>query len=187
MVKAVVSSHTDEPIPTAWCVLTGAPCSGKTAVINELARRGHGVVHETARAHIEMQLATGLSLEEIQHDGETFENLILRKKAAIEKNLPVTETIFFDRAVPDSIAYFRLAGLDPSLPLTLSRRFRYRKVLLLNRLPARKDNVRKEDDSTAESIETLLMECYRNLGYPIIQIPVSTVSERADLILQHLE
>lgn len=179
--------HTTEPVPTGWCILTGAPCSGKTAVINELARRGHGVVHEAARAYIEMQLAAGLSLDQIRRDDTAFEHLILEKKAAIEEKLTAMDTIFFDRGVPDSIAYFRLAGLDATRPIALSRRFRYRKIFLLQRLPVKMDAVRKEDEKTADAIETLLVECYRELEYPLIHIPVSTVSERADLILHQLQ
>jgi predicted ATPase len=174
------------PVQTRWHVLTGAPCSGKTAVVNELARRGYGVVHESARAHIEAMLAEGYSLEEIRQDESAFEHLILAKKIAIEEKLDPGKTVFFDRAVPDSIAYFRLAGLAPSQPIRLSRRVRYREVFLLDRLPVRKDTVRKEDEETARAIETLLMECYQNLGYKMIRVPVFSVSRRADLILQHL-
>ena len=174
-------------IQANWCVLTGAPCSGKTAVINELARRGFGVVHEAARAHIEGRLARGFSLERIRGDEDAFEHLILEKKAVIEEKLDVEKLVFFDRAVPDSIAYFRLAGMDPSRPMALSRRVKYRKVFLLDRLPVKEDSVRKEDEKTAQVLETLLVDCYRDLGYSIIRIPVLSVPERADLILQHLQ
>lgn len=118
MVKPGNSTGKEGGIQTNWCVLTGAPCSGKTAVVNELARRGHGVVHEAARAHIEGKQARGFSLDRIRGDEVAFEHLILEKKVAIE---------------------------------------------------------------------TLLVECYRDLGYSIIRIPVFTVFKRADLILQHLQ
>lgn len=187
MAKPETAAGEERRIQTNWCVLTGAPCSGKTTVINELARRGHGVVHETARAHIEANLARGLSLDHIRGDESAFEHLILEKKAGIEEKLEAEKTVFFDRAVPDSIAYFRLAGLDPSKPIARSGRVRYRKIFLLDRLPVKEDSIRKEDERTAQAIETLLLECYRNLGYSIIRIPVLTASKRADLILQHLQ
>lgn len=180
------SSDRNGRVQTGWCVLTGAPCSGKTTVINELARRGYGVVHEAARAHIEAKLAEGLSLKQIRRDESAFEHIILEKNAAIEERLDKDKTIFFDRAVPDSIAYFRLTGLDPSKPMALGRRVHYKRVFLLDRLPVRKDSVRKEDAQTARDIETLLMECYRELGYSIIRIPVFAVSKRTDLILERL-
>lgn len=187
MINPVDRTEKDRRIQTNWCVLTGAPCSGKTAVINELARRGYGVVHETARAHIEGKLAQGISLDRIRGDVAAFEHLILEKKVVIEEALDMEKTVFFDRAVPDSIAYFRLADLDPSKPMSLGRRVRYHKIFLLDRLPVRTDSARREDEQTAKDIEALLVECYRDLGYPMIRIPVLTVSKRADLILQHLE
>jgi predicted ATPase len=174
-----------ERIQTRWCVLTGAPCSGKTAVINELARRGHGVVHETARAHIETRLAEGRTLEQIRSNESSFEHLILAKKKAIEENLDPEKAVFFDRGVPDSIAYFRLAGLNPSEPMAIGRRRQYLKVFLLDRLPVKIDSVRKENEQEANAIESLLIECYRDLGYQVIRIPVAAVSVRADFVLEH--
>jgi predicted ATPase len=176
-----------EGVATNWFVVTGAPCSGKTTVIHELERRGYSVVHEAARAYIEANLAAGLSLARIRGDVLAFERRLLEEKAAIERKLGARDTLFLDRAVPDSIAYFRLSGFDPSEPIALSGERRYKKIFLLDRLPARKDAVRKEDDGTASSIETLLIHCYRDLGYPLIRIPVSSVAGRADLILEHLE
>ena len=177
----------DNTISTRWYVITGAPCSGKTAVIEALARRGYSVVQEVARAYIEEQLASGLSMLQIRGDEHAFERCLLEKKAAIERKLNVRDIIFLDRAVPDSIAYYRFAGLDPSEPVAFSRHVRYKKIFLLERLPVKTDAVRKEDDPSAEALETLLIECYQALGYRLIRIPVSTVSQRTDTILQHLD
>ncbi|MEJ2222165.1 MAG: AAA family ATPase [Desulfobacterales bacterium] len=38
---------------THWSVITGAPCSGKTAVIHMLEQQGYTVIHEVARAYID--------------------------------------------------------------------------------------------------------------------------------------
>jgi len=48
---------------TNWHIITGAPCSGKTTVINEIERRGIRVIHEVARAYIDRQLGKGLRFE----------------------------------------------------------------------------------------------------------------------------
>jgi len=176
-----------EGVAANWHVITGAPCSGKTTVIHELEHRGYSVINEVARAYIEAKLAAGLSLDRIRSDGLAFERLILEEKAAIERKLGTRDTIFFDRAIPDSIAYFRFSGFDASEPIALSGKRRYKKIFLLDRLPARQDGVRKEDDRTASAIETLLITCYRDLGYPLIRIPVSSVSSRVDAILKQLE
>ena len=187
MVNLETRPEGGQAIATNWHVITGAPCSGKTTVIHELEFRGYPVIHEVARAYIEARLAAGLSLSQIRGDELAFEHRLLEEKVAIEKKLEPRDTIFFDRAIPDSIAYFRLSGFDPLEPVAQSRRWRYRKIYLLERLPAREDTVRKEDNRTASTIERLLIECYRDLGYPLIRIPVSSASIRANAILKHLE
>ncbi len=119
---------------TNWYVITGAPSSGKTTLLKELEKIGYRVVHEVARAHIETQMAQGRTLEEIRSDKQSFENRVLNRKIALEAQLPKHEVIVFDRAVPDSIAYFELAGLDTAEAIARSPRNRYRKVFLLDPL-----------------------------------------------------
>ena len=172
---------------THWQVITGAPCSGKTAVIRELETRGFRVVHEVARAFIDAQLDAGKTLKSVKADPLAFERNILREKIGIENALPGDETIFLDRAVPDSIAYFIAEGLDPSEPEGLSRRIRYRNVFLLNRLTFESDRVRSENDRLAERLENLIERGYRTLGYPIHRIPVLPVPERVEMILRVMQ
>ena len=100
-----------------WYVITGAPSSGKTSVICELERLGYRVVHEVARAFIDEELKKGKTIEQIKADELAFERHILYKKIKIEESLPKKEIIFLDRASPDSIAYFKSAGLNPNEPV----------------------------------------------------------------------
>lgn len=171
---------------TRWCVITGAPCSGKTTVINALEKIGCRVVPEAARSLIDDQLARGLSFTEIRSNALVFERHILMKKIQTERQLPVDEMIFLDRAVPDSIAYFIQAGLDPDEPTKATRKLKYRRVFFLDRLSYTTDSVRMEDDTTAASLEVTLKKSYVGLGYHLIRIPVLPVDLRVDLILQHV-
>jgi len=170
-----------------WMVLTGAPCSGKTSVIEELHLRGYRIIPESARAYLEAQLALGVSPEEVFRDRLSFERRILMDKVAAEKNLDPGALIFFDRGIPDSIAYFRLSHLDTAEPLACARKSSYHTIFLLERLPTLPDAVRKEAPETARAIEQLLVESYEGLGHTLVRIPVMTVSERADAILEHLK
>ncbi|MFP4030570.1 MAG: AAA family ATPase [Desulfococcaceae bacterium] len=61
------------PISTRRIVSTGAPCSGKTTLLEALARRGFAVVPETARALIESELRQGRTLEQIRRDPLAFQ------------------------------------------------------------------------------------------------------------------
>ena len=171
---------------TNWCVITGAPCSGKTSVVKELERRGYQVVHESARAYIDQQLAAGKRLDQIKADKRTFENHILNAKVVIESTLPPKETIFFDRGLPDSIAYFKLAGLDVDNLLEKSKRRRYRRIFFFERLGFLKDRVRSEDEDTADRLGSLIEESYRLLEYEIIHVSVLSIEQRIDFILNRL-
>ncbi len=181
--KSVADS---QPVRTTrWCVVTGAPSSGKTAVISELESRGCKVVHEVARAYIEDELAKGRSLQQIKADPLDFERRILYEKVDIETHLLAAERLFFDRAMPDSIAYFRYEGLDSTEPERLSRLTRYLRVFFFDRLPFAQDDVRSETDETAETLERLLKTGYRELGYELIPVPVMPVNQRAQFVLDN--
>jgi predicted ATPase len=155
---------------TNWYVVTGAPSSGKTTLVQELEKLGCRVVHEVARAYIETQMKQGRTLEEIRADKRSFENWILHAKIAIEAELPKDHVIIFDRAIPDSIAYFEVAGLDDREAIEKSPRNRYKKVFLLDRLPYQVDHARIEDNQIAIDLDQSLEQSYRMLGYDVMRI-----------------
>lgn len=173
--------------PTSnWNVITGAPSSGKTAVIEDLNQRGFRVVPEVARAIIETQLAAGKELSQIKADIHQFERSILTERIRIEARLRSQEVVFFDRALPDSMAYYILEGLDPSEVQSVCRRGRYNKVFLFDRLKLFKDGVRTEDDRLAQHIDQLLGKVYRGLGYPVLRVPVMPIAKRTDWVLARI-
>ena len=171
---------------TNWYVVTGAPCSGKSSVIRELEALGYRVVHEVARALIDSLLQKGIRLEEIKADTLGFERRILAAKTEIEMNLAPEEVVFLDRAVPDSIAYYTAEGLDPADPLKTSRRFRYRKVFLFERLRFEGDRVRSENDLKAAGIEVLIQQSYEDLGYELVRVPIMALQRRTQFVLGHV-
>ncbi|MEJ2659057.1 MAG: ATP-binding protein [Desulfobacterales bacterium] len=154
---------------TNWQVITGAPCSGKTAVIQELEQLGYPVVHEVARAYIDERLKTGETITGIKSDILSFERHILYKKIEIEQALPKNETVFLDRAVPDSIGYYMQEGLNPADPIQKSKFWRYEHIFFFERIHFKKDLVRSENEK----------------GYDIIVVPLLSVKQRAGFILKN--
>ena len=186
-------SDGDDPIATAWCVITGPPSAGKTTVLDALAALGHRVVPETARAHIAelghlpAAIAADTALQmEIQHG-------IAARQHAVEQALPPGEALFLDRALPDSIAYFEQLALATDEIIANTSRLRYRHVFYLQGLPLAADGLRFEDDHSARVIGDAILRAYRRLGYAPIIVPAppradlaEAVAERLGLILQHL-
>jgi predicted ATPase len=171
---------------TQWCVITGPPCSGKTTVVRCLEKRGYPVVHEVARGVIDEKMSAGWTLDTITADEQGFEREILLRKWEIEKKLPRSKTIFLDRALPDSVAYYQMAELNTAEPERLSKQFRYRKIFMLESLTFEKDRVRREDASKALRIAQLLSACYHRLGYAPVSVPVLPVVQRTAFILDHI-
>jgi predicted ATPase len=167
---------------TRWSVITGAPCSGKTAVILVLEQRGYQVVHEVARAYIDNELMKGKTLPEIKVDEWAFERHILMEKVRIESTLKKDEI----RGVPDSIAYYKLNGLDSVEPFQKSGEVRYQNVFLFERLRFLTDAVRSENEKTARRLSRLIEESYQSLGYDLIQVPLLSVEERTEFVLERL-
>jgi predicted ATPase len=171
---------------TNWYVITGSPCSGKTSVILQLEQLGYKVVHEVARAYINDELRKGKTLDEIKADMSLFEHNIFYRKIEMESSLPDKAIVFLDRAIPDSIAYFRFAGLNPEEPEKESADIRYRKIFLFDRLRIKHDKVRNENEEDSTLIDRLIEETYKTLGYEILRVPLLPVNRRTGFILENL-
>lgn len=175
------------PVQTNWSVITGTSCSGKTTVIAGLEERGFKCVAEAARIYFEQELGKGRSMEEIRSNEPALQRQLAKLRAENEDRLEPTQLVFLDRAMPDSVSYANARGYDSSELMRLARRYRYRRVFLLERLPFTNDRVRTESEQTSIALERRLVEDYNMLGYELIKIPVIAVEQRIELILSHLD
>lgn len=173
-------------IQTNWCVITGASCSGKTTLIDQLADQGFRTVPEAGRKFFERELAKGRTIDEIREDRAAFTREVYDIMVEHERGLGSTETNFLDRALPDGFAFFRLAGLNPNQMLPDCFQHRYASVFLLNRLPYLKDGVRVADDETAAYLESWVFRDYSALGYRVIRVPVLSPEERLEFVLERV-
>lgn len=173
-----------------WYVLTGAPSSGKSTLLGELEGRGYRTQIEAARHVIEREIAEGRSLAELRGDAAAFQHEVLRMKMLWEAELPKDQTVFFDRGIPDSIAYYRHEGIpqDDVLRDAL-KSARYRKIFVLDLISRENfvlDGARSETWEGAQELDTLLEEAYLEAGYEVIRVPVMSVSDRADFVIKNL-
>jgi predicted ATPase len=171
---------------TNWCAITGAPSSGKTSVINALAELGYPIQNEVARELIEACLKQGQSLAQARSDPRGLQKNILALKLEREQKLDMNELIFMDRGMPDSLSYFRLAGLDIKEAMETCYLFQYRAVFIFDRLPFVSDGIRSEDDTLADKIDIMLEEDYKMIGYTPIRVPVMSIADRTDFVLKQV-
>lgn len=172
-------------VETHWHVLTGAPCCGKTTMIEMLAERGYPTLPEIGRLYIEREIAKGRDLAEFFVNVED-ERAMQEWQFKNEHTLQLHETSFLDRALPDVLTFHRLKEIDPNEILGEFFHFHYASVFVLDRLPLEVDWARLDDDSLNKFLDEWLARDYAALGYDVIRVPVLPPKERLDLILDTL-
>ena len=172
---------------TKWCVITGAPCSGKTSVLLELEKLNFQWKPEIARIYIEQELAKGRLLTDIRSNEGEFQRGLIEAKLKVESEADSKEIIFFDRAMPDSVTYYRAGNLNPNDVLSASFSFKYNKVFIFDRLDYVLDEARIEDKKTAEFLDKWLELDYKSLGYDTVRVPVMSIQERVNFILDKIK
>jgi predicted ATPase len=172
-------------VTTRWHVLTGPACSGKTTLLGMLAARGFHTAPESARPYYDGELAKGRSIEQIRADGLSLQRGIAALQGQFEDQLVPEEVSFLDRAMPDSLTFYRVYGLNPNEVLPKCFRYRYATVFLLERLEvSREAPLGPEDVASARLLSEWLARDYGALGYQVVRVPRMSIEERLAFILE---
>jgi len=182
---------------TKKIVITGGPGTGKTSIINELKNNDFLCFDEVIRSMTLSAKKEGNSSTHISNpiafvdDPMTFNtNLInARIDQFTETNALKKEICFFDRGIPDVLAYmafFNQAYDDYFKNACINHQ--YDMVFLLPPWEAiyQSDNERFETFEEALQIHNYLKSIYESFNYQIIEVPFGTVEERATFILNNI-
>ena len=164
-------------------VITGAPGSGKTALIEELAARGLRVVPEAARAILREPGGMALRAD----DPLGFADAMLAREVADLKSVSDEDTwTIFDRGIGDSLGFLRLIGADLSTGiLQQATSIRYSGPVFV--APSWKEIFHRDAERTQTWDQALasgvaVSEGWLGLGYNLIELPLTTLSERASFV-----
>lgn len=133
-------------------------------------------------------LITGKTFDEARRNQIEFQSGILDMQIEQEKDLSRHDVVFLDRAIPDSLAYYRFLNIpeDKKLQEALSTIF-YKKIFILDPLTLVNDYARKEDEEAQKRIHELIIDVYEALPFPLIKVPVLPPDERVNFILKIIE
>ena len=170
-----------------WYVLTGGPFAGKTTLLVALQELGLNVESEIARLYIDEEIAKGKTIAEIRKNEEAFQYIVHERKLLQHANLRKDKLVFFDRGIPDTVAYLRANNLvvTQEIEKTLVQ-YAYRKVFLLDLVGHATDHARTESLETAARIHAELGRTYDELNIPVVRVPVLPIEERVKFVLGNL-
>ena len=171
-------------IQTNWHVITGAPSCGKTTLINLLADKGFQTIPETARQYMESEITRGRTIDEIHANGVALQRCLVVMQLSIEGELRAIDAAFLDGAVPGSLAWYRVFGLNPNEILQECFHHRYASVFILDRLPLQMNGLRFEDDTHTGFLDEWIVRDYSSLGYSVVRVPVLAPEDRLAFVLE---
>jgi predicted ATPase len=171
-------------------VITGGPGSGKSTLIDALAARGLARTVEAGRAIIQDQIAIGGNALPWS-DPLAFAELMLSWEMRSYRWARMQDgTVIFDRGMPDLVGYLRLVKLPlPAHMDQAARSFRYnRQVFIAPPWPEifAQDSERKQTLKEAEQTHRVMVETYTTYGYDLVPLPLASIEERVQFVLQRI-
>lgn len=176
-------------------VITGAPGTGKTSVIEALSNAGFLCFPEVIREFTEEEVSTKnpeqLTSNPIvfADDSMDFNSKLLAGRTRQHQNANFNEhpVNFYDRGVVDVLAYMDF--FDQTYPnefINTCELYRYEAVFIM---PPWEDIFheevgRYESFSEANSLHQSLMNRYQAFGYQPIVVPTDTIENRTQFILK---
>lgn len=175
---------------TQKIALIGGPGTGKTTLINALKTRGYSCMEEISRQITLEAQKKGIAQLFLEDPLMFSEQLLLgRQKQFLEADSLPQEVVFFDRGLPDVVAYLDyLKSSYPDSFKTICSQHKYDIVFILKPWKAiyEQDNERYETFEQALILHDFLVKTYSKYGYSIIDTPFGTVEERLSFIINHL-
>lgn len=178
-------------------VITGGPSTGKTTIINDLIAKDYFCFEEVIRKLTASAKNSGEITEShsnpiaLVNDAALFNKTLidLRRSDYEASKLLETNISFFDRGMPDVLAYmsyFNQYINKEFKDICLSYTYDYVFILPPWEAIYEDDEERFETFEQATDIYHRLKETYKEFGYNSIEVPFGNVEERTRFIIEQL-
>lgn len=170
-------------------IITGGPGFGKTTIIRRLEELGHPVCHENSREVIKEQLDTGGNILPWV-DVVKFTEIIVEKRAHAYNDVTLERPVFFDRGIPDALAFLYRQELEVKEHLRqAARSHQYNPTVFIT--PPwyaifKNDNERRETYAESVTVHTFIAKTYADLGYKLVDVPPGELEERVQFVLDYV-
>ncbi len=167
-------------------IITGGPGSGKSTLLNALKREGYKCYDEISRIIIQEQQQTNGDKVPWKNLN-AFAHICYNRMAEQLKETP-QEICFFDRGLPDVIAYLKRGNIAIA-PYFYEQCKDYNNTVFI--APPWQDifiNDTERPETYRQSVEIYqqLQNTYSNLGFQLIELPKVSVAERVGFVQRNL-
>ena len=170
-------------------ILTGPFGSGKSTLLQHLRTLGFQGIEEPARPILaEQRRIKGTGLPD--KDPRLFVDLMLSRMIGdYHRKETVSKRVFFDRGVPDMLAYAAVFGFDYPQGRNAANVYRYHRRVFF--APAWEQIYTTDEERTisyhgTRAFEDELRQVYQQYEYELIDLPCVPVEERAEFIQSRL-
>jgi predicted ATPase len=170
--------------------LIGGPATGKTTLINALKTQGYYCMEEISRQVTLEAQKNGIE-QLFLEDPIWFSKQLLdsRKKQFLDAQNSNEPVVFFDRGLPDIVAYLDYIKSDYGQEfITVCETYKYDKIFILPPWKAiyKTDNERYESFDQLLEIQGFLKKWYSKFGYEIIEVNIGSIEDRIKFILNRI-
>ncbi len=167
-------------------IITGAPGTGKSTLIEALENKGFPCIKEVSRKVIKSEQDNGNNGMPWKNI-ERFTSLVFTntKKALLDNS----QSQFCDRSLVDNLAYLKYYNKDtPNYLKRFNYNTHYHNIVFF--APQWEeiyttDNQRPEGFEAQTKLSKQIEKTYLDMGFTLIYIPLVSVKERTEFILKH--
>lgn len=170
-------------------IITGGPGSGKTTLLRALESAGYPCFDEVSREVIREQQQSDNSDITPWGDLLSFADVVFERMRYQLDESGRFRICFFDRAMPDIVAYLQEAGLPVADRYLRYATPEFYHPTVLVTPPWEEifvnDNERPESYEKSVALYEALVETYTGLGFSLVTLPKTTVAERRKWVLNY--
>jgi predicted ATPase len=169
-------------------ILTGAPGSGKTAILRQLEADGFAVAEEAATAVIALRQALGVP-EPWHTTGFADQIADLQRQRWEAARVDDERVVFFDRAPACTLALCRWMGVPPPYRVVAEvARGGYERTAFFVRQQGHVEPTAARRISFEDSLrfERVHEATYRELGFDLVEVPAGPLPDRVLIITNRI-